>query len=182
MLTRESTRSDTRTTIFFIYTNNLVDKLSSNIKLFADNTSLFSVVHNRGSSAAELDDDSAKIRHWEQQWKMNFNPDPCKQAQEVVFSRKVNKDYHPPLTFNNSIVHQATSQKHLGIILHNCLSFEEHLRLVFGKINRTIGLLRKRQCLIPRSAPLLLYKTIVRPHLIMVKLYMKKLIIHPLTR
>ena len=57
-----------------------------------------------------------------------------------------------------SIVYQATSQKHLGVIL------EKHLRLIFSKINRTIGLLRKLQCLIPRSALLAIYKTFVRPH------------------
>ena len=57
------------------------------------------------------------------------------------------------------------SQKHLGIILDNCLSFEEHLRLVFSKINRTIGLSCKLQCLIPRSALLTIYKTFVQPHL-----------------
>ena len=35
---------------------------------------------------------------------MSFNPDPSKQAQEVIFSRKLNKDYHPPLAFNNNNV------------------------------------------------------------------------------
>ena len=29
------------------------------------------------------------------QWKMRFNPDPKKQAQEVIFSRKINKIDHP---------------------------------------------------------------------------------------
>ena len=76
--------------------------------------------------------------------KMSFNPDySSKQAQEVIFSRKVNEESYPPLIFNNNIVYLATSQKHLGIILRNCLSFEEHLKLVFSKINQTIGLLRK---------------------------------------
>ena len=80
---------------------------------------------------------------------MSFNPGPSKQGQEVIFSRKVNKDFHPPLTFNNNIVYQTTSQEHVVIILDNRLSFEEYLRLVTIV---TIGLLRKLQCLIPRSA------------------------------
>ena len=63
-----------------------------------------------------------------------------------------------------SIVYQATSQKHLGIILHNRLSFKEHLGLVFSKTNRTISLLRKLQCLISRSALLTIYRTFFRPH------------------
>ena len=90
---------------------------------------------------------------------MSFNPDPSKEAQRVIFSRKVNKDSHPSLTFNNSIVYQVMSQKHLGIIHENRVSFEEHLRLVFSKTNRTIGLLCKLQCLIPRSTLLTLCKT-----------------------
>ena len=28
---------------------------------------------------------------------MNFNPDPTKQAHEVIFSRKTKETYHPPL-------------------------------------------------------------------------------------
>ena len=125
----------------------------------------FSVVHNRDSSAAEINNDLAKLSHWAHQRKMSFNPDPTKQAVEVIFSRKVNKDSHPTLTFNNSIVYQAMSQKHLGTLLDNRLSFQEHLRLVFSKINRTIGLLHKLQCLIPGSALLTIYKTFIRPHL-----------------
>ena len=31
------------------------------------------------------------IHKWAFQWKMNFNPDPAKQIQEVIFSRKTKK-------------------------------------------------------------------------------------------
>ena len=78
---------------------------------------------------------------------MSFNPYPRKQGQKVIFSRKVNKDSHPPLTFNSNM---ATPQKNLGIILDNRL-FERHLRLVFNEINKTIAMLCKLQCFIPRS-------------------------------
>ena len=40
---------------------------------------------------------------------MSFNPDPSKQTQEVIFSRKINKDYHPPLVFNNNNVPETDS-------------------------------------------------------------------------
>ena len=38
-----------------------------------------------------LNSDLARIKQWGFQWKMNFNPDPNKQAQEVIFSRKLKK-------------------------------------------------------------------------------------------
>ena len=54
--------------------NDLSDNLTSNAKLFADDTSLFSVVHDVNTFAKELNDQGF-------QWKMSFNPDPSKQAQ-----------------------------------------------------------------------------------------------------
>ena len=56
---------------------------------------------------------------------MNFNPDTTKQAQEVIFRRKVKKAVHPPLLFNNASVTRTSSQKHLGIILDNQLKFDD---------------------------------------------------------
>ena len=77
--------------LFLIYINDLSDNLSSNVKLFADDTSLFSVIHDINISAGELNEDLKKISEWAFQWKMIFNPDATKQAQEVIFSRKIKK-------------------------------------------------------------------------------------------
>ena len=70
-------------------------------------------------------EDLEKISDWAFQWKMNFNLDASKQAQEVIFSRKIKKINHPPLVFNNAIVSKANSQKHLGVTLALKLTFEE---------------------------------------------------------
>ena len=88
-----------------IYINNLADELSLNAKLFADDTSWFSTMHNTDSSEAELNNNLAKVSHGTHHVKMNFNPDPSKQAQEVIFSRNVNNNSHPPLTANNNILY-----------------------------------------------------------------------------
>ena len=71
--------------LFLIYINDLSDNLTSNAKLFADDTSLFSVVHDVNTSAKELNDDLKKVNDWAFQWKMSFNPDSSKQAQGVIF-------------------------------------------------------------------------------------------------
>ena len=94
---------------------------------------------------------------------MSFNPDPKQQAQELIFSRKSKATSHPPVVFNNNNVVQAASHKHLGIILDTRLSFEKHLETALCKINKTIGLIRKLQNLLPRSALITLYKAFVRP-------------------
>ena len=96
--------------LFLIYINDLSDNLTSNGKVFADDTSLFSVVHNLNTSAKELNGDLKNSNDWAFQWKMSFNPDPSKQAQEVIFNCKSKKPTHPPLDFNNDSVSQTFSK------------------------------------------------------------------------
>ena len=60
---------------FLMYFNDLICGLSSTTKLFADDTSLFSVVYDITQSTNELNDDLAKLSNWASQWKMSFNSD-----------------------------------------------------------------------------------------------------------
>ena len=71
---------------FLVSINDLSNGLKSNPKLFADDTSLFSVIHDVNSSQIDLNEDLDKINNRAYQWKMSFNPDPSKKAQEVIFS------------------------------------------------------------------------------------------------
>ena len=58
---------------------------------------------------------------------MIFNPERRKQAQEVIFSRKLQKSVYPPLHFNNIAVTQSMSQN-LGMLLDAKLDFQGHLK------------------------------------------------------
>ena len=82
--------------------------LNSNVKFSADDTSLFSVVLNITDSANLLKSDLSKINKWALIWKMNLNPDPTKQAQEIIFSRKTSQRNSPGLIFNNIIADVTT--------------------------------------------------------------------------
>ena len=77
------------------------------IKSFADDTSLFSTVYDPNHSAKVLNDLN-KISKWAYKWKMLFNPELTKQAQEVLFSRKNIKTDHPFVYFNEDPVVHAT--------------------------------------------------------------------------
>ena len=78
---------------------------------------LFSVINDVNLSQIDLNENLDKINNWAYQWKTSFNPDPSKNVQEVIFSRKVNNVLHPPLAFNNVDVGQTRSQKHFGMFL-----------------------------------------------------------------
>ena len=82
--------------LFLVYINDLEKGIKSSVKFFADDTSLFSVVRDPQISAQELNHDLDLISRWAHQWKMSFNPDPTKQAEEVLFSQKVARNHPPP--------------------------------------------------------------------------------------
>ena len=81
--------------LFLIYINDLEDGIKSKVKFFADDTSLFSIVKDPKVSAENLQHDLDKITEWAYQWKMSFNPDPTKPAEEILFSQN---NYTPSST------------------------------------------------------------------------------------
>ena len=112
----------------------------------SDDTALFSVVGDVNTSAKELYDDLKNFHDWAFQWKMSFNPEPGKQAHEVILSCKSRRSSHPPLIFNNNNVSQTFCRKHLGVILDFKLTFEE--------LN-----------ILPRATLITNYKALIRPYL-----------------
>ena len=149
---------------FLMYINDLSCGLSSTTKLFADDTSLFSAVHDVTQTTNELHDDLEKLSNWVYQWKMSFHPDKSKQTQEVIISRKTHRVIHPPAIFNNMPVVCSYFQKHLGIYLDEKLGFSNHIKEKDSKVNKGIGILGKLYNVLPRNS-LIIYKSFIQPHL-----------------
>ena len=98
---------------------------------------------------------------------MQFNPDPNKQAYEVIFSRKSNSNSfsYPPVKFNENNNTKCSYQKHLGIVLDSKLNFNTHIDQKIKKCNKLIGLMKRLSVNLPRSVLLTIYKSFIRPHL-----------------
>ena len=65
---------------------------------------------------------------------MSFNPDVSRQAQEVIFSKKNKKLFHPTVLFNNIPV-QHTQFKSLTL-----LNFNTHITKKMGKASKGLEL------------------------------------------
>ena len=76
------------------------DDLSCDVKLFGDDTSLFTMVFNENISAQNLNSDLRRILEWTFLRKMQFNPDPLKQAVQVILPAKKVKPNHLSIYFN----------------------------------------------------------------------------------
>ena len=134
------------------------------MKFFADDTSLYSVVKDPIISALELQHDLDIISEWANQWKMSFNPDPTKPAEEILFSQKNSKVAHPPLYFNGIEVKRVNEHKHLGLILDPKLNFAAHLREKSATAKKGIGLIKLLRSYLPIQALNLIYKARIRSH------------------
>ena len=100
--------------LFLVYIKDLPNDLNSKVKLFADDTSLFTIVK---------DNDLLEISKCAYNWKMLFNPDPNKLLQEVLFSRKNKLQVYLTIYFNNMQVERMSFQKHQHILLNEKLNF-----------------------------------------------------------
>ena len=96
---------------------------------------------------------------------MSFKPDTDKQAQEVIFSRKLQKSNYPSLTFSGSSITPFEIQKHVQMFLDSKLDFKEHIQNVLNKVSKILGLLRKLQQILPRPPFITIYKSFIRHHL-----------------
>ena len=61
--------------LFLTYVNDLPNGLKRECKLFADGTTLFSVVLDVSTSASDINNDLKLTSNWVFQWKMSFKPD-----------------------------------------------------------------------------------------------------------
>ena len=152
--------------LFLIYINDLTNNISANMKLFADDSSLFIEVNNDTQTSHDiLTKDLETISIWAKTWRMQFNPDITKQAVEVIFSHKYSQPNHPPLHFNSIPVARVEVTKHLGLFLDKKLSFRKHIGEAIEKAKRGLALMKFLAKYVSRSTLSLTYKMHVRSHL-----------------
>ena len=96
---------------------------------------------------------------------MSVNPDRNKQAQEVIFSRKIRKGFNLNLYFNDQSVERSVAYKHLGLTPNEKLLFSNCNNDKINKTYKDVGLLPKLRTLLPRQSLLTIYKSFIRPHL-----------------
>jgi len=143
-------------TLFIYYINDMPDVLDCLIKIFADDTKIYSTVNNV-SDALALQSNVDKLLDWSQQWQLTFNSKKCK----VLHAGRKNckHDYY----MNGNKLEETTAEKDLGVIVDPDLSFNTHINETIKKANRLCGMLVGNiQC---KDANIMvpLFKSLVRP-------------------
>ena len=116
--------------LFQLFIYDIVTDSGSNIRLFADDTSLFIIVENPDTVAEFLNLNLEKYMTWSKTWLFSFNP---KKSEPLLICLKLNKLVHPPLFMENQVITEVESHKHLGVFFSNDCFLHKHIDYINEK-------------------------------------------------
>ena len=94
--------------LFLFYVNDLQSRLTSKVRLFADDTIIYLTIANE-DDALILQEDLNKLGQWEKEWCMKFHPDKCNVLIVTNKTKKTEANYH----LHSDTLEQVTSAKYL---------------------------------------------------------------------
>ena len=148
--------------LFLVYINDIVIDTGSNIRLFADDTSLYITVDDPVAAAGCLNTDLQKITRWAATWLVSFNPT---KTEAFLVSRKLIRN-HPSIYMQNQQNTEVESHvKHLGIYFTNDCTWHHHIKNITDKAWTTcrINCMRKLKFRLARNSLETIYLTFIRP-------------------
>ena len=149
--------------LFLIFINDLPESIKSPdgaVKLFADDTKLYSVVNNTTEHAA-LQEDLERLNKWAETWQLPFNKDKCK----VVHYGRKNPGYDYRLSRDSPYIVTSSTEKDLGVTFDDQLKFTPHVDQITATANRKMGIIKHTFSSLDPCSFVQLYKSIVRPSL-----------------
>lgn len=146
--------------LFLLYINDIVNDIGSNIRLFADDTSLYIIVDNPDTAAVLLNIDMEKVSRWALTWLVSFNPS---KNESLLISRKVNRHAHPPVFMQDQKITEVTSHKHLGVYFSNDCTWHKQIEYIKEKAWSRINVMRKFKFVLDRKSLEIVYTSFIRP-------------------
>ena len=114
-----------------LYINDMPDKITSQVRLFADNTAEYRTVTSKDDFHT-LQQDLIKLEHWEKTWEMHFNPSKC-QVMHICKSPNLIKTQY---VLHGQVLEAVEHAKYLGLDIGNKLSWNNHIQNVTTKANK----------------------------------------------
>ena len=145
---------------FLIYINDIIKDIKANIKLFADDTSLFIEVDDPNIAAEVLNSDLDKIKLWADQWLVKFSAEKTR-----LMTCSFRSIDHPDIVFNGVVLPEVDTHKHLGITLSSNLSWSSHIDIILGSVSPMADVLKKLKYSVDKESLEKIYFSFIRPKL-----------------
>uniref|UniRef100_A0A672G3Z8 Reverse transcriptase domain-containing protein n=1 Tax=Salarias fasciatus TaxID=181472 RepID=A0A672G3Z8_SALFA len=148
--------------LFLLYVNDIVS--ASNVLkciLFADDTTLFYTGKNINEVLQTVENEFQKVLHWFNANKLSININKTK---FMVFTCK-EKDIGARLSIQGLEIERVHEVKFLGVLIDEHLTWKSHTERVKTKLSQTVAVLHKLKESLNKNALLLLYNSLIIPHL-----------------
>ena len=146
--------------LFLLYINDLPDSVTSQVRLFADDTAVYLTISSP-SDCQKLQNDLLTLESWEKQWDMEFNPSKC----QVLHITRSKKPIQHSYKLHGQTLSPVKDAKYLGVDISHDLSWNTHINRITNNSNRTLGFLKRNINTKHEKVKSLAYKTLVRPQL-----------------
>jgi len=151
--------------LFTMFVCDIPSQINNMVAMFADDTKLYSAIQDPPDEyTRDLQSDIDRLQAWASRMQMLFHPDKC-----VTMHLGRNIPHHEytmqkqdgtPYTLKT-----VDKEKDLGVLIDHKLTFSQHIQAQVNKASRTLGALKHTYSAISKESFLLLYKSLVRPHL-----------------
>ena len=145
--------------LFLIFINDISEIVQSEIRIFADDTTLFIVGDDIDVTTTALNNDLNSLQVWANQWLVTFNPSKTK---SLLLSTKAER-LIPPVIFSGEVVSEVRDHKHLGLALSSDLTWNKHIDEICLKATKRLDMLRGLKCKLSRKSLEIIYNSFVLP-------------------
>ena len=146
--------------LFLMFINDILTDIGSNIRLFADDPSLYIIVEHPDLAARCITFDLHTISDWAGKWLVKFNPP---KTESMIVTRKINKPNHPPLFTSNVQIKEVSSHKHLGVHLCSDFTWHSHMECIKEKAWQRLNVMHRLKFKSDRKSLEIIYTSIIRP-------------------
>lgn len=147
--------------LFLIYINDLPDSIYSCLRMFADDTKIWSVIR-LPSDSDKLQSDLDRLMDWTQQWLLAFNVDKCK---VMHIGSKSNSEYFLTDRSGRKKLEETTMEKDLGVYVTSDMKSSTQCGKAASKASSVLAMVKRNFKHVDVDSFQILFKTYIRPHL-----------------
>ena len=136
--------------------------------IYADDTTLvaninaFYAKHDSGLNNNILNNELEKIIYWLLVNKLSLNK---LKSKFMLFHQPQKRVTIPKLKINNTLIEYVDEFNYLGLIINKHLKWNSHVNKIGNKISQTIGVINKLKHLLPQKTLLIIYNSLILPHI-----------------
>ena len=124
--------------LFLLYINDLSERVSSTVKLYADDTKIYRKILDPIIDYQLLQADLNNLSEWACKWQLRFNADEC-ESMHITHSRDKSVTNYIP----DKPLRDVDSFKDLGVVITKDLSWGNHVSMTVNKANKVLGSIKR---------------------------------------